>query len=78
MTNGHRFRRQAATAAHRTLPLGRRVRVTNPGNGRSEVVTITDRGPSNRRRDIDLSEGTATRLGLRQRGVARVLLQPLP
>lgn len=60
------------TAAHRTLPLGTRVKVTNLKNGRSVVVKVTDRGPWVRGRLIDLSRAAADRLGFRHRGVAPV------
>jgi rare lipoprotein A len=50
-------------AAHRTLPFGTKVRVTNPRNGRSIVVTIVDRGPFIKGRIIDLSSGAAGALG---------------
>jgi rare lipoprotein A len=61
------------TAAHKTLPFGSRVRVTNHANGRSVVVTITDRGPYVRGRVIDLSAAGACVLGFS--GLARVTLQ---
>ncbi|MES2712005.1 MAG: septal ring lytic transglycosylase RlpA family protein [Pseudomonadota bacterium] len=76
--SGARFDSWASTAAHRTLPFGARIRVLNPANGRAEEVVITDRGPFKPGRDFDLSAGTATRLGLRERGVGRVLVQRLP
>lgn len=75
--NGSRFDQMGSTAAHRTWPFGTRCRVINPRNGRSEVVTITDRGPYIRGRVIDLSLGTARRLGLEQQGVAPVILEVL-
>ena len=53
----------ALTAAHRSLPFGTRVRVTNPRNGRSVVVTINDRGPFVRGRIIDLTPAAAHELG---------------
>jgi rare lipoprotein A len=62
----------ALTAAHRTLPFGSRVRVTNHANGRSIVVTITDRGPFTRGRVIDLTTSGAQALGFS--GLARVSL----
>ncbi|MGO8758427.1 MAG: septal ring lytic transglycosylase RlpA family protein [Terracidiphilus sp.] len=65
------------TAAHRTLKLGTRVRVTNPENGTSVVVTINDRGPFAKGRDLDLSEGAAKLLGFRDKGVARLLIEIL-
>ena len=65
------------TAAHRTLPFGTRVRVTNIKNDRSVVVTINDRGPFNRRRVIDLSRHAAEVLGFVEAGTARVALEIL-
>lgn len=62
-------------AAHRTLPLGERVRVTNLENDLSVVVEITDRGPYARGRIIDLSLVAAIRLGMVTRGTARVRLE---
>ena len=55
--------REALTAAHRTLPLGTKVKVTNKSNGHSVVVTINDRGPFLRGRIIDLSPAAARVLG---------------
>lgn len=63
------------TAAHRTLPFGTRVRVTNLKNDRSVVVTIIDRGPVSRRRVIDLSRHAAELLGFVASGTTRVLLE---
>lgn len=60
------------TAAHKTLPFGTRVRVTNLKTGRSVVVTINDRGPFNRGRVIDLCTGAARALGMIDQGIARV------
>lgn len=65
------------TAAHRSLPFGSRVRVTNLANGRSAVVTINDRGPFVRGRIIDVSRGAAEVLGMRHSGVAKVQLSRL-
>lgn len=75
--SGERFDPRALTGAHRSLPLGSRVRVTNLQNGRSVLVTINDRGPFHRRREIDLSFGAARAIGMVQRGLARVLIEPL-
>ena len=72
--SGERFSMAAMTAAHRTLPFGSKVRVTNPANGRSVVVRINDRGPFHGNRLIDLSQGAAQRLGLVARGSGRVEL----
>jgi rare lipoprotein A len=65
------------TAAHKTLPMGTKVRVTNQANGKSEIVTINDRGPYIKGRIIDVTIGTAERLGFRQRGVAPVKVEVL-
>ncbi|HYP03997.1 MAG TPA: septal ring lytic transglycosylase RlpA family protein, partial [Cyanobium sp.] len=65
------------TAAHRSLPFGTRVRVTNLWNGRSAVVRINDRGPFHGGRIIDLAHGAAQELGLTASGVADVKLEVL-
>ena len=73
--SGERFDMQAMTAAHRTLPFGTRVRVTNLANGRRTVVRINDRGPFRRERIIDLSYAAARELGMAGRGITRVRLE---
>lgn len=70
--NGERFNTHAMTAAHRTLPFGTKVRVTNNSNGRSVVVRINDRGPYVGGRVIDLSNASARAIGLA--GLAKVSL----
>ena len=75
--SGQRLCNNAATAAHKTRPMGTKVRVTNQSNGKSEIVTITDRGPYIRGRIIDVTIGTAERLGFRSRGVAPVKVEVL-
>lgn len=75
--SGQRLSNDAATAAHKTLPMGTKVRVTNQNNGKSEIVTITDRGPYVRGRIIDLTIGCAERLGFRRNGVAPVKVEVL-
>lgn len=70
--SGERFDPNDLTAAHRTLPLGSRVRVTNPRNGESVVVRINDRGPFHGNRVIDLSLAAARDIGLIQSGVGQV------
>lgn len=65
----------AYTAAHRTLPFGSKVRVTNLNNNRSVVVTINDRGPFTGGRVIDVSAQAAQTLGFRMAGVARVKVE---
>ena len=64
----------AMTAAHKTLPFGTFVQVTDPATGRSVTVRINDRGPFIRGRTIDLSRGAAERIGMIRRGHARVQL----
>lgn len=76
-SDGGRFDMNKMTAAHRTLPFGTRVRVTNERNGKSVVLTITDRGPSSRRYIIDISRGAAERIGMRRAGIAPVTVEIL-
>ena len=75
--NGEVFRPGTLTAAHRTLPFGTKVRVTNLRNGLSTVVRINDRGPFHGNRVIDLAHGAAHHLGLISSGVANVKLEVL-
>jgi rare lipoprotein A len=70
--NGERYNPGGLTAAHKTLPFGTKVRVTNANTGRSVVVRINDRGPFIRGRIIDLSVGAARAIGLTSSGVAPV------
>jgi rare lipoprotein A len=71
--SGERFNASELTAAHRTLPFGTRVRVTNHSNGRSVVVTINDRGPFVSGRIIDVTPAAAHALGMS--GLAPVTLE---
>lgn len=74
--SGERFNKHAMTAAHRTLRMQTRVRVTNRRNGRSVVVRINDRGPfGNKRRIIDVSEAAARKLGMIEAGVVPVMVE---
>jgi len=75
--SGARFIPSDMTAAHRTLPFGTKVLVTNKSNGRSVVVTINDRGPFVGGRIIDLSTGAAGAIGMLGAGVAPVSLEVL-
>jgi len=75
--SGERFDPSGLTGAHRTLPLGTRLRVTNLSNGRSVLVTITDRGPFVGCRELDLSYGAARQIGMVRAGVARVMIEPV-
>ena len=74
-SSGERSNPSALTAAHRSLPFGTKVRVTNHGNGRTVVVRINDRGPFTRGRIIDLTPAAAGQLGFS--GLARVSLAPV-
>jgi rare lipoprotein A len=69
--SGERFSRSQLTTAHRSLPLGTKVQVTNLRTGQHVVVKINDRGPrgGGKRRIIDLSEAAAKRIGLAPRGI---------
>ena len=75
--SGEVFRPGTMTAAHRSLPFGTKVRVTNLWNDRSAVVTINDRGPFIAHRVIDLAHGAAHELGLISSGIAQVRLEVL-
>jgi rare lipoprotein A len=77
VASGGMFNPNAMTAAHKTLPFGTRVRVTNHNTGRSAVVTINDRGPFVRGRVIDLSRAAAGAVGMIGSGLARVSLEIL-
>jgi rare lipoprotein A len=75
--NGERFDPMGLTAAHRTLPFGTKVLVTNLKNGKTVVVRINDRGPFIKGRVIDLSLGAARVVGLNRSGVAKVKFEVL-
>ena len=73
--NGGKWNAEGLTAAHRTLPFGTKVRVTNTSNGHSVIVTINDRGPFVQGRVIDVSPAAARELGFS--GITRVTLEVL-
>ncbi|MFG6196820.1 septal ring lytic transglycosylase RlpA family protein [Nonomuraea sp. JJY05] len=75
--SGERFDPSAMTAAHKTLPLGSKVRVTNPGTGESVTVRINDRGPYVGGRCLDLSEAAFAAIGNTSAGVMRVKYEVL-
>jgi rare lipoprotein A len=70
--SGERFNPNGLTAAHRSLPFGTKVKVTNLRTGKSVIVRINDRGPFIKGRIIDLSLGAAKVIGLTRTGVAKV------
>ncbi|HEY0525903.1 MAG TPA: septal ring lytic transglycosylase RlpA family protein [Stellaceae bacterium] len=74
--SGEPMDRQKLTAAHRKLPFGTVVEVTNKRNGRKVYVTITDRGPGKRSRIIDVSPVAAAQLGMKKKGVTPVEVRP--
>lgn len=74
--SGERLDRQRLTAAHRTLPFGTMLEVTNPKNGRKVLVRVNDRGPLTKSRIIDLTPAAAAVLGMRKKGVAVVEIRP--
>jgi rare lipoprotein A len=75
--SGARFNPNDMTAAHRTLPFGTRVLVTNQSTGQSVTVTINDRGPFVKGRIIDLSSAAAGAIGMKGAGLARVSISVL-
>lgn len=74
-SSGERFDKNALTAAHRSLPMHTRVKVTHLQSGRSVVVRINDRGPFKPGRIIDLSDRAAEILGFKAKGLAQVRLE---
>lgn len=75
--NGEIFTGRDMTAAHRSLPFGTKVKVTNLSNGKTAVVRINDDGPHVPGRIIDLSEAAASRLGIKSSGIANVRVEVL-
>lgn len=75
--SGARFDPDALTCAHRTLPFGTQLQVTNPANGETVVVTVNDRGPFHGNRVIDLSDAAAEEIGLLGKGSGKVQLAVL-
>ena len=74
--SGERFSAGALTAAHKTLPLGSKAKVTHRGTGRSVVVRINDRGPYVKGRVIDLTPAAAAKIGLtKSQGIAKVRVE---
>jgi len=75
--SGERFNPSSLTAAHRSLPLGTKLRVTNKSNGEAVIVRVNDRGPFVKSRLIDLSLGAAREIGMVRSGTARVTVEIL-
>lgn len=72
--SGEQMNPKELTAAHRTLPFGTKLKVTNQENGKSVIVRINDRGPFIKGRVIDLSKGAARQLGFVSAGVANICM----
>jgi len=77
-SSGEKFDQHDLTAAHKTLPFGSKVRVTNVANGKSVEVRITDRGPRSRNRVIDISHAAAMAIDLKRQGVGMVQVDLMP
>ncbi len=75
--SGEVYKSSKMTAAHRTLPFGTRVKVTNLSNNKSVTVTVNDRGPFVKDRIIDLSKAAAVKLDYIDQGVAKVKVEPI-
>jgi rare lipoprotein A len=75
--DGERFNPRGLTAAHRSLPFGTKLQVTNLRNGKTVVVRVSDRGPFARGRMIDLSYGAARVIGMVHSGTTRVKISQL-
>lgn len=73
--SGQRFDPNGLSAAHRTLPFGTKLRLTNPHNGKSIIVTVNDRGPFIRGTGLDVSRGAARQLGFIRQGKTRLQMQ---
>jgi rare lipoprotein A len=73
--SGKRYDKTALTAAHPTLPFGSKVKITNGKNGKSVVVTINDRGPTQPDRVVDISQAAAKKLGIGPKGMAPVTVE---
>ena len=75
--SGELYDKNNLTAAHKTLPFGTKVKVTDLKNNKSVIVTITDRGPYTKKRIIDLSYAAAKEIGLIKPGLSKVRLDIL-
>jgi len=73
--SGQRFDPNGLTVAHRTLPFGTKLKLTNPNNGKSIIVTVNDRGPFIRGTGLDVSRGAAQQLGFISKGKTRLQMQ---
>jgi len=74
-SSGERFNMYDLTCAHKTFKFGTKLRVTNPDNGKSVIVTVNDRGPFVEGRDLDLSYGAAKAIDFVEKGVGKVWIE---
>jgi len=72
--SGEKFKKDGFSAAHRTLPFGTQIKVTNMQNGKSVVVKVNDRGPYSASRILDVSPAAARKLGLMGSGTAKATI----
>ena len=77
MANGETFNPRSMVAAHKTLPFGTRLRLTNPRTGRRAHVSVKDRGPFIKGRSLDVSRGAAEQLGFVAQGTAQLQVEIL-
>ncbi len=75
--SGEIFNPQDLTAAHKTLPLGTKLKVTNPKNGKTVTVRVNDRGPYSKGRSLDLSSAAADEIDIKSKGVAKVVVEEI-
>lgn len=75
--NGETYDQMLMTAAHKSLPFGTMLKLTNPRNGKSVIVRINDRGPYIKGRQLDLSKGAAIALGMLYKGVGKIQVEEL-
>ena len=73
--SGQRFDPNGPTVAHRTLPFGTKLKLTNPENGRSIIVTVNDRGPFVKGLGLDVSRGVAHQLDFIGKGITKLEMQ---
>jgi len=73
--SGEKFNPEEATAAHRSLPFGTKVKVTNPANNKQVIVSVNDHGPFVKGREFDLSKAAARQLGIEEKGVKKVNIE---
>jgi rare lipoprotein A len=75
--SGQRFNMYQNTLAHKTMPIGTKVRLVNPQNGKVAEGIVNDRGPYIKGRDVDVSYGMAKQLGFVQKGVAKLIMEKI-